>query len=282
MLKEYTVSVDHSMIRNSYTTKLEQIYKRVYSAPDGYCPFYNDCKGGILLSECKFASDKALVGNYYGNNDGKTPKLVFVGLEGLRTPGVVQVIESTSTSAFNPHYKGVRYVTAYLLSGIAGEKLPENALKSTLIRYNKTMEQISLINCYKCAFSLKSQGLPHTQAMRDNCQRILFEEIEALDPDILIIQIKTNRPTNLEERINQYDHSADNCISGNTDTGAYSYKLPSGKPFILIWTYHGSGDPNPHKRAWVNDNRGGNVYIKETLNPVLNSVIKKYRGIIGT
>ena len=266
------------MNRESYISALTQVYDEFYILPGGYCRYFEKCKEGIQPCECKFASDKALVGLHYGS-DEKIPKVVFVGLEGLRENDiiVVQDIEETSTRVFNPHYRGARYVAAYLLNGIAGTEQPRDALKKSLIQYSETLEYISLINCYKCAFSQKAQGLPHSQAMRDNCQDILFKEIEALEPDILVIQIKTNRPTNLETKLAKYHFCAENKICGDSVTGAYSCFLPSGKPLILIWTYHGSGDPEPTKRAWVNDNKGGNVYMKKELNPVLDAAISTYK-----
>lgn len=266
------------MNRESYISALAKVYNEFYNLPGGYCRHFEKCKEGIQPCECKFASDKALVGLRYGS-DEKIPKIVFVGLERLRKTAisVVKDIEETNTTVYNPHYKGVRYVAAYLFSGIAGTEPPKDALKKNLIHYSDTLEYITLINCYKCAFSQKSQGLPHSQEMRDNCQDILFKEIEALEPDILVIQIKTNRPTNLETKLAKYHFFAENNICGDSVTGAYSCLLPSGKPFVLIWTYHGSGDPDPIKRAWVNDNKGGNAYMKKELNSVLDAAISIYK-----
>ena len=187
-------------------------------------------------------------------------------------------IDEPSDTAYNSHYKGVRYVLAYIMSAFVHKDPPQNALKKTLINYSETIYKYTLLNCYKCALEKKAQGLYHSECMKKNCQRILFDEIKILDPDFLIIQIKNNRPIDFEKNlIMELGNGTDPIqIKGNQYTGAYKLIKPSGKPIILIWTYHGSGDPDPNKRSWVNDNKNGNTYITNILKPVLDAAISEF------
>ena len=232
-----------------------------------------------------------MVGEKYGS-DSSVPKIVFVGLEGLNKEDCrldanrnVKEIINTSHKVYNPHYKGVRYVLAYLLKGIANESQPQNALKKILENYNETTKYHALLNCYKCAFSNKSQGLTHTNEMKEHCQELLFKEIEILKPDIVVFQVINGRSKDFESNLeNVFGESQQ--ISGEAKdkkTAAYLFYPQHNQPLIWIWTYHGSSDPERKKRAWVNDNKNGNVYINKQLNPVLDKAIeklKKYRNIL--
>lgn len=263
-----------------YESRLESLYKEYYG--NGGCPFFDECEKGISKS-CTFRFDKAKVGVEYGKNP-EIPKIVFVGLEGLNEH---QGIEETETvNCYNPHYKGVRYVLAYLLSSYFSKERPDSVLKECLKDYVETMEYFALLNCYKCAFGDDSQGRPHSEAMRVNCQEILFREIEALEPDIVVFQVKdkNKRPTNFEKNLaNKF--GKEELICGNEDTGAYWYTLPSGKRFIWIWTYHGAGNKYPRNqqnqrnRGWAKNDESGKKYREEDLDPVLNAVLDAMRQL---
>lgn len=270
------------MNRDDYVDKLEKMYEEYYTGEGGHCRYFDECKKGID-EPCKFASDKAMVGEEYGN-DSSVPKIVFIGLEGLDKDEdrlddhVVKNIINPNHKVYNPHYKGVRYVLAYLLSGITGKNKPQNALKAALKKYNRSTEYFTLLNCYKCAFSDKSQGLLHTDAMKERCQEILIKELEILKPDIVVFQAINNRPQGFDSKFGSGSWIKQiSGTDGNTKTAAYLYYPQPDQPLIWIWTYHGSSDPNPNKRAWVNDNKNGNVYITEQLNPVLDKAIEAFK-----
>lgn len=278
------------MERDDYVSNLEKMYKEYYTGEGGRCRYFDECKREIGDKPCKFASDKAMVGEEYGNN-GSVPKIVFVGLEGLdkdedrldANENVKDII-NPNHKVYNPHYKGVRYILAYLLKGIAGESQPQNALKATLSLedYNKTTKYFTLLNCYKCAFSNKSQGLPHTDAMKERCQEILFKELEILKPDIVVFQAIGNRPKDFESKLDNKFGGGSRIKQilgkdGDTKTAAYLYYPQPDQPLIWIWTYHGSSDPDPNKRAWVNDNKNGNVYINQQLKPILDKAIEAFK-----
>ena len=260
------------MKRDDYICELNEVYNRFYK--DGRCKYYDKCREGITEKPCKFFSDKANVGAEYGN-DPSMPKIVVVGLEGLGKCGEVKEIDFPSDSAYNPHYKGVRYVLAYILSRISGATPPNTSLKSDLKKYAKnTIDRYALLNCYKCAFDNKAQNLPHTDNMKKHCQEILWEEIRVLDPDFIIIQVKNNRPQDFET--NLHNGGVYERVSGDENTGVYTLKHQNKKPMIVIWTYHGSSDPDPHIRSWTNDNKKGCRYIKNSLNPILNKAVEVF------
>lgn len=262
------------MKRDHYVSRLESLYKEYYG--NGGCQFFSECEKGISKS-CTFRFDKAKVGANYGDKT-EIPKIVFVGLEGLNGH---QGIEKTETdNSYNPHYKGVRYVLAYLLSTYFSKERPDSVLKYCLKNYVETMEYFALLNCYKCAFGDKPKGRPHSEAMRVNCQEILFREIEALEPDIVVFQVKdkNKRPNNFNNNlVNIFGEKHQICERG--DTGAYWYTLPSGKRFIWIWTYHGAGRTPSQKQGWASNDISGKDYREKDLDPVLNAVLDAMRQL---
>ena len=120
----------------NYEEALKEMYKEYYTGDGGQCRCFDQCKNGID-EPCKFSSDKAMVGKKYGI-DSSVPKIVFIGLEGLdkkanRLEPVFRTVKDIippNREVYNPHYKGVRYVLAYLLGGITNKRKPLNALKA--------------------------------------------------------------------------------------------------------------------------------------------------------
>lgn len=251
--------------------KLQNMYEDYYK--EGFCKYQNACTEGLGDKRVKFCCDRVKLGDQYGK-DPRLPKIVCVGLEGVHEECENQIIKDIvppSDNAWNPHYKGVRYVLAYLLSSFENKKKPENSRKNTLIEYQNTISQYALTNCYKCAFGdpTKVRGLEHSNAMQRNCQEILFSEIDILQPDILIIQIVKNKPTNFPQNIFSRYRGSEKCIRGDGDkdnTSVYELKHTSGKRFLVIWTYHG---------AWLKFH--GEEYLKKKLNPVLDAALEKLK-----
>ena len=129
------------MKRDYYVSRLESLYKEYYGNVG--CQFYDECEKGIS-EKCELRFDKAKVGVEYGKNP-EIPKIVFVGLEGLNEHQEIKKPETDK--CYNPHYKGVRYVLAYLLSSYFSKELPYSVLKYCLKNYVETMEYFALLNC---------------------------------------------------------------------------------------------------------------------------------------
>lgn len=254
-----------------YKNRVNEVYKEFYCNANGSCKYYEECKEGISQPP-KFTFDRANIGIEYGESD--IPKIAVVGLEALGKSGIIQDISQPSESKYNPHYKGVRYVLAYILSKIAGKDLPQGALKCDLKNYNDYMRQYTLLEFYKCAFGSEANGLPHTEAMKKHCQEILLKEIQQLDLDFLVVQVKANRPYEFHDKLVQL-YDACELLEGDEYTGAY--KLWNKKQeLLLIYSYHGSSDPNRVIRAWTNDRKNGFKYINEYLNSVLDKAVEVY------
>lgn len=265
------------MEREYYLKSLEDMYKEYYTGEGGHCRYFDECKKGIGKNP-KLFSDKALVGkNYGGKYDGEfeIPKIVFVGLEGLCKHKKVDI--PGTDKPYNPHYKGVRYVLAYLLSPFVGMERPDSVLKRKLKDYVATTEYFALLNCYKCAFGNDPKGRPHTSPMEENCPEILFREIEILEPDIVVFQAK-GKPKDFIEKLNKrFSYSMSSLIYGNEDTGVFRCSFPSGKQFIWIWTYHGAGHTYSKKQGWACNDECGKTYREKDLDPVLNKAIEVFK-----
>lgn len=259
------------MDKASLSQKLQKMYEDYYEKDS--CKFKNECMKGLCDKQIKFCCDRVQLGEHYGE-DPSVPKIVCVGLEGKHNKcenEVIKDIYSPSDEAWNPHYRGVRYVLAYLLSSFVNKKKPENSRKNTLIEYQDTISQYALTNCYKCAFGAPSKvrGLEHSKAMQLNCKEILFNEIDILQPDVLIIQIVNNKPIDFWNNIIKRYGGSEKLVKGDgnkNNTSIYELKPTSGKPFLVVWTYHG---------AWLRFH--GEGYREQKLNPVLDFTLEKLK-----
>lgn len=251
---------------DNYVSRLESIYKEYYG--NGCCQYFDECKKGFPENP-QVQFDKAKVGEMYGEKT-EIPKIVFVGIEGLN--GHQKITETETDKCYNPHYKGVRYILAYLLSSYIGKERPNSVLKNCLKNYVETTKYFSLLNCYKCAFGDNPKGRPHSESMEENCQEILFREIEVLEPDIVVFQVKSKRPKNFEDNLDKKFCKGEKIL-GNNETGAYWYSLPSKKLLIWIWTYHGAGNKYSPKQGWACNDKSGKEYLEKELDPVLNAVL---------
>ena len=170
------------------------------------------------------------------------------------------------------------------MSSYIGKARPDSVLKNCLNDYVETMKYFALLNCYKCAFGDNPKGRPHSESMKEHCQEILFSEIEVLEPDIVVFQVKSKRPTNFEKNLaNKF--GKEKLICGNEGTGAFWYSLRSGKRFIWIWTYHGDGNKYPRNqqnqrnRGWASNDKSGKDYREKDLDPVLDRVLDAMRQL---
>lgn len=278
-----------------YAKKLNEMYKEYYCRDEGRCKYWKDCTGNgeNLCNQNKFYSDRVKVGENYGK-DLAIPKIVFAGLEGVHADSLgaripeIDLASEHSKPSLNvnyPHYRGVRYVLAYLLSKYFNETEPADAFAETLndSNYTRFLTMFCLTNLYKCAFGKGKSGLDHTVGMKKHCLEIFMKEIDILKPDILVIQVVTNRPPKLWKGMlekycgcNVPVKTAVRDGRENTNTSVYKlYHQDDGTPFYCVWTYHGNGGPYPQKKGgiFVNNEK----YIKTELNPVLDATIDALR-----
>lgn len=273
--------------------ELNKMYdSEFYTSRNGYCKYYDECKKGINDIN-KFYSDRVKVGEKHGiNND--FPKILFVGLEGVHSSDIynqkINEIDinndgsKPSLSASNNHYRGVRYVNSYILSGLKNNTKPKDAKIETLNapEYIDYLKHICLSNIYKCAFSEKKSGLPHSTGMKCHCEEILLREIEILRPDLLVIQIVSNLPNNFWKEMQKIFGEDEVKLIKSSDkkdnTSVYKMKYSDGKTFYCLWTYHGNGRPckNGEGGVFVNNKK----YITKELNPVLDKTIELLRDKI--
>lgn len=269
------------MTSEEYKKKLnDDVYAKFYGTDTPRCKYCDDCRKNLKDKHNKFSFYRAEVGNRYGK-DPRIPKVMIVGLEskdpdkgnsfddGEGNIVIKDIIREPSRDASNPHYRGVRYVLAYLLSSFCGKETPKSTSGASLYGYEFMTKEYVLTNVYKCAFGEqeKYSNLEHTYEMKVNCQELLFDEIEALEPDVVVIQGVSNQPKNFWDNISKrfFDSEKDPIEGDGKDnkTSAYKMQLPSGHPFIMIFTYHG---------AWRSF--AGKKYL-ETLNKVLDAAIKE-------
>lgn len=276
----------------NFEKQLNAMYENHYCIDSGFCKCYPNCSGGIA-EQNKFYSDRAKTGEKYGN-DPSTPKIVFAGLEGIRPDvvGRVQEIDMSdetskpSLDATNNHYRGVRYVLAYLMRKFEGAELPKNAGVNLENNYigeiddQEYLKSFCLTNLYKCAFGSngKKSALTHSKGMKDNCYKIFLDEINILRPDILVIQVVSNRPPKLWDIMKKEYYAK--LIKGDenkNNTSVYKLIYPDNHiPFYCVWTYHGNGAPYYRREGGVFVNNP--KYIENELNPVLDATIKELKN----
>ena len=261
--------------------QLTAMYQSYYT-DNGKCRYFAECQKELHDSTCKFCSDKIMIGAEYGKSG--IPKILCVGLEGVKGEEnlsenrIVKGILEPSLTAANNHYLGVRYVLSYLLGEFTHTPKPQSCSAAELVRdsYTDHLKCYALSNCYKCAFGSggKRSGLQHTEAMKVHCQDILFDEINTLRPDVVVIQFVSNKPAKFWKNIQTQfgiNHKAI-LLKGDgihNNTSAYQCAYDDGQTFYLVWTYHGNGGRPLKFRS--------DTYLKNELNPVLDEVIGRLK-----
>lgn len=278
-----------------YVEELNHMYDEYYCKSNGHCKYWEQCKEGLSEESypCKFYSDRVKVGSRYGT-DPAVPKIVFVGLEGVHDGfqnqciPVIDLSDSISVpsmTASNPHYRGVRYVLAYLMARYRSNEndIPKDASIEALeaVQDSRYLDLFCLTNVFKCAFGDGKTGLPHTKSMQEHCIEILIKEIKILKPDVLVIQVVTGRPPKLWKMLKKDFLATKKPLARaerNTNTSVYQF-IQDGRPFYCVWTYHGNGGPYYRKEGGVFANNL--KYIQNELNPVLNVTIQHLKADRG-
>ena len=219
-----------------YKAILDEMYRKHYTG--GRCPYYDECFASVE-SGPKFTFDYAAkVGVKYG--EPGSPKILIVGQEGKI--GHKEVGETTESidpknGANNDHYRKTLYTLALLF----GKDTPLSYANADLVTHEDLLQRFCLTNYFKCAISGNSEndcrGLPHTQAMKNNCYHLLEKEIDALEPDIVVIQGKFTPPPFWSVygegvRING------NRTRKNDTLSLYRYNHKTKKPFYILYSYH--------------------------------------------
>lgn len=244
------------------------------------CPYSELCKKNVAYRNGdtvidKFRFDRAMVGDNYGK-DETLPRIVMVGIEGL--PGengyVVTDVRTPSVDAINPHYNGVKYILAYLLSEFIGKEKPELKVTERGVWWiEEALSRYCLCNLYRCAFvpmedPSKRKGLCHTNEMKKNCLELLIREIRALDPDIVVVQATYSDvfpEENLEKLLSEF----------NCDRKQYGKDKRA-----RLYSGH-LKDHNIHIAQTLHGARGGfksHAYLKDELNPVLDEIIARIKN----
>ena len=257
-----------------YKDQIQEIY-----GEDNVCPRYDECRKDIKYKNCnkiidKFVFDRARIGELYGV-ETNVPKIVMVGIEGFSSEKIItKVINPAFTDdAVNPHYRGVKYVLAYLLADFLEKDKPQPRITKKGVSWvNDALKRYALCNLYKCAFvpenePNKEKGLCHTNAMSSNCINLLIKEIRILEPDIVVIQ--SSDCGVFKETMRAELYQCFNCkkvldIQGSR-ANLYQGKINS-KPIVFIQTMHGAD--------WTFKKHD---YIENCLNPILDKAIEIYK-----
>lgn len=244
------------------------------------CPYAEPCKKNAAYRKSavvldKFRFDRARVGEQYGK-DASIPRIVMVGIEGF--PGenghVVTDVTVPSADAINPHYNGVKYVLAYLLSDFMGKDKPNPQITKTGVCWIKdALSRYCLCNLYRCAFVPQaepdmSRGLCHTDEMKKNCLELLIREIRILDPEIVVVQATDSKvfpEQNLETLLSEF--GCDGMQYGkNKRARLYSGRLHD-HDIHIAQTLHGAFSGFKSR-----------AYLKEELNPVLDELVARVKN----
>ncbi len=262
------------MNSSQYKANIQQIFEHMGNC----CPHYEDCRSGVRYKNCeeildKFLFDRARIGNLYGE-DSVLPRIVMVGIEGFSDERIVSKVTEPSDDATNAHYRGVKYVLAYLLADFMGHEKPEPKItKSGVFWIKDALKRYCLCNLYKCAFVPKDDpdratDLCHSEGMTTHCIDLLIQELNILDPHIVVIQASDTGIFTDYMRTRLFNTLSCKPIKVLDDRKAALYEgVINQKPLFLILTMHGA-----------NGGMKSHEYLQNKLNLVLDETLKCYRA----
>lgn len=225
------------MNQNDYVMEITEVYKKFYSN-NAMCPYFESCSKNMerVKIKCDFATR---IGCNYGQTKS-IPKVMVLGQESVSEHRYHNEPVYSLEEASNEHYRKTLYTLAMIYEGI----VPKGYSILELQEYEKWLKYFCLTNYYKCAFSdecEKVNDLEHSKAMKDNCYKLLLDEIETLCPDLLLIQGKfiTSKFENaLDAKFGQGI-----CLWQNKNKNAsvaiYKRRF-NNNDFYLITSYHPS------------------------------------------
>lgn len=223
-----------------YEEQLKGVYGKYYCS--GQCINYSQCKKGLVDDGLFFNCAK--LGKHYG--EGPYPRVLVIGKEPI-TENKVITRTATLGDADNPHYRRTLYTLATIL-----EKKPDSDAINNLKQYEKLLDYFCLTNYFKCSFTevVKENGerkaktnsnIKTSKAMCDNCWRILIDEINALKPEIVVVQGRSYAGA-LWEEICSKECFGENQLLGDTYKQDYEeltkHTYKNGDPLYIVWAYH--------------------------------------------
>lgn len=226
------------MNREDYKNLLNDVYKRYFCSSQ--CVYYSECKKEQLDDGLFF--NRAKLGRKYG----EIRRILVVGKE-----AVAESQEITQTASLdeanNDHYRRTLYTLATIL-----ESQPKSDALVDLKDYEKLLDYICLTNYFKCSFTeteteedvkyaKKRSGVKASKKMKTNCWRILIDEINALKPEIIIIQGRSYSDAFWKE-ICKEKYFGENKFPENGFKCGYEqltkHKYQNGDPMYIVWAYH--------------------------------------------
>ena len=235
------------MNREDYKNRLNDVYNSHFCS--GQCVHYAECKKGQIDDGLFF--NRAKLGIKYGED--MVRKILVVGKEPVTEN---QVITQTALldKANKDHYRRTLYTLATIL-----KEQPKSEALADLKDYEDLLNYFCLTNYFKCSFTetvkengekkaKKRSGVEVSKAMKRECWHILMDEINALKPEIIIIQ-GTSYSNKFWKKIKDcYDKNSlrkSEYKKGYEQLTKHKYK--NGDPLYIVWAYHPTARP-PH--AW--------------------------------
>jgi uracil-DNA glycosylase len=216
------------------------------------CPCFEECKADNFDVECSFICNRsAKVGKNYSRE--KT-KIVFIGKEDVSS--IKEPEEPASfTDTKNQHYRGTKLILAALLGYCTIDNITNK--EKYIVGEESLHERFSLTNHYHCTFKTTKQlgkrhGIKNSDAMWDNCAKIVKKELELLSPNIVVIQSgwsarKKSTPESRIEGVKAYFNEKWTVSEDKEIFGLFIAKHNNGNTCYIIGSYH----PSFHK--WNNE-----------------------------
>lgn len=220
-----------SKTNEQYINELDAVYKKHY-CNENKCSCYSECSNGMPNPkiECDYSTR---VGVNYADC---SPKVMMIGQESLNPHYEHNIPTESLEEDSNNHYRKTLFTLAKIISGEEPDGYSINDLK----KYNELLTKFCLTNYFKCAFTndkSKAHGLKHNKAMKKNCCQLLLEEINVLEPDLLVVQGKFTT----KDFWNKLEKNGYELIWANNNKNISLYKYEyNGKPLYVLYSYHPS------------------------------------------
>jgi len=227
------------MNREDYRNCLNDVYNSHFCS--GQCAHFSKCKKGQIDDGLFF--NRAKLGSKYGED--MVRKILVVGKEPIMENREITQ-PAPLDQAKNDHYRRTLYTLATIY-----DTQPNSDKISDLDDYKRFLDYFCLTNYFKCSFtetvkedgekkSKKNSGIDTSKVMKKECWKILIDEIDALKPEIIIIQGMSYS--------NAFWHKIEERY-GKNRLRKREYKIgyeqltkhdngPGGGPLYIVWAYH--------------------------------------------
>lgn len=242
-------------------TLLNDMYKIQYSnevrnGQNKYavCQCFSKCKTCDFDYDSSFICNKSLkLGEWY---ERAKIKVLFIGKEDVSRNTEDILRPASFSDVKNQHYIGTKHILAALLGYCSADDITNYRNKEIHFKEEEHLhKQFALTNHYHCAFKNKSQegknhGIRVSDSMWKNCASIVRNEIEILQPDVVVIQAgwSAKRKMPSKTRVKDVEFYFDKekwTVTENDDIfGLYeAYNKETGRTCCIIGSYH----PSFHK-----------------------------------